>query len=524
MTMRMISKGLWLVVAVGAVIALILTDAAHAQKKTLVVALNQDPDILDPTLARTYVGRIIFSQMCEKLYEIDENLRIHPQLAADMPAIGDGGRTVTIKLRSGVKFNDGTRMDAESVKLSLDRHRTLKGSNRASELAPVEAVEVVDPLTVRLRLKAPYSPLVAQLTDRAGMPLSPTAVNKLGDKFGTAPVCVGPWQFAERVAQDRIVVEKSAHYFDPAQAKFDKIVFRIIPDDNVRLANLRSGDIDVMHQVSPTDATAIKREGRFEMTNVTGLGYQGITINLRNKTGKQNPPGDLGTPLGNDPRVREAFDYSIDREALNQVAWEGQYTPGCTPVSPVSPFYDKSRKCPVRDVARAKKLLADAGLAGGYSFEMTVVNDPQQRRVGEVIQQMAREVGFNITLRAQEFASALTDNDDGKFQSFLIGWSGRVDPDGNIHQVQTCRRGDSGSLNTTHACDERIDALLNKAREVTDLNQRRALYREAIDLFTARRNLIYIYHLNYIVAFPKNLKGYKAVPDGLIRIKGTAWN
>src|SRR2546422_503913 len=487
-TMRRIPKGLWLIV--GALAALMPTDAAQAQKKTLIVALNQDPDILDPTLARTYVGRIIFSQMCEKLYEIDENLRIHPQLAADMPAVSDGGRTVTIKLRSGVKFNDGTRMDAESVKLSLDRHRTLKGSNRASELAPVEAVEVVDPLTVRLRLKAPYSPLVAQLTDRAGMPLSPTAVNKLGDKFGTAPVCVGPWQFAERVAQDRIVVEKSAHYFDPAQAKFDKIVFRIIPDDNVRLANLRSGDIDVMHQVSPTDATAIKREGRFEMTNVTGLGYQGITINLRNKTGKQNPPGDLGTPLANDPRVREAFDYSIDREALNQVAWEGQYTPGCTPVSPVSPFYDKSRKCPVRDVARAKKLLADAGLAGGYSFEMTVVNDPQQRRVGGRVQQKAPAGGLHINPPAQEVAPALTDNDDGKFQSFLIGWSGRVDPDGNIHQFQTCRRGDSGSLNTTHACDERIDALLNKAREATDLNQRRGLYREAIDLFTARRNII----------------------------------
>ena len=188
--MRTIMKGLGLLV--GALVALTLPDAALAQKKTLIVALNQDPDLLDPTLARTYVGRIIFSQMCEKLYEIDENLRIHPQLAADMPAISDGGRTVTIKLRAGVKFNDGTPMDAESVRFSLDRHRTLKGSNRASELAPVEAVEVVDPLTVRLRLKAPYSPLVAQLTDRAGMPLSPTAVNKLGDKFGTAPVCVGP--------------------------------------------------------------------------------------------------------------------------------------------------------------------------------------------------------------------------------------------------------------------------------------------------------------------------------------------
>src|SRR5262245_34769727 len=319
--MRRITRGL--VLAVTALVALGLVDAAHAQKKTLVVALNQDPDLLDPTLARTYVGRIIFSHICEKLYEIDANLKIHPQLAAEMPAISDGGRTVTIKLRPGVKFNDGTPMDAESVKFSLDRHRTLKGSNRASELAPVEAVEVADLRTVRLRLKAPAAPLLAQLTDRAGMPVSPAAVNKLGDKFGTAPVCVGPWQFAERVAQDRIVVEKSPHYFDPGQAKFDKIIFRIIPDDNVRLANLRSGDVDVMQQVSPTDATAIKREARFELSNVTGLGYDGVTINLRNKTGKLNPPGDLGTPLANDPRVREALELSIDREALNQVAWDG---------------------------------------------------------------------------------------------------------------------------------------------------------------------------------------------------------
>jgi peptide/nickel transport system substrate-binding protein len=517
--MKGIGNAVWIAVAALAVLAL-GAGPAHAQKKTLVVALNQDPDILDPTLSRTYVGRIVFSQMCEKLYEIDEGLHIAPQLAADMPVIGDGGRSVTIKLRAGVKFNDGTPMDAEAVKFSLDRHRSMKGSNRASELAPVEAVEVVDPHTVRLRLKAPFSPLLAQLTDRAGMPVSPAAVKKLGDKFGTAPVCVGPWQFVERVPQDRIVVEKSPHYFDPVQAKFDRIVFRIIPDDNVRLANLRSGDIDIMHQVSPTDATALKKEGRFHVSNVTGLGYQGITINLRNKTGKQNPPGDLGTPLANDPRVREAFDLSIDREALNQVAWDGLFTPGCTPIPPVSVYFDKSYKCPARDVARAKKLLAEAGLAGGYAFEMTIVNNPRERRVGEVIQQMAREAGFTVTLRPQEFASSLKDSDDGKLQAFLIGWSGRVDPDGNIHQNQTCK----GSLNATHACDPRIDALLNRAREVSDVAQRRGLYREAEDLFIPRRNIIYLYHPSYLVAFPKNFHGYKAVPDGLIRVKGTSWN
>jgi peptide/nickel transport system substrate-binding protein len=493
---------------------------AEAQKKTLVIALNQDPDILDPTLSRTYVGRIIYAHMCEKLYEIDENLKIFPQLAADLPAFGDGGKTVTIKLRAGVKFNDGTPLNAEAVKFSLDRHRELKGSSRRSELDHVNAVEVVDPLTVRLRLKAPFSPLTAILADRAGMPISPTQAKKLDDKFGTAPVCVGPWAFAERVAQDRIVLDRSPHYFDPSQAKFDRLVFRIIPDDNVRLANLRSGDIDFMHQVVPTDAANLKKEGKLEVSSVTGVAYTGITINLRNKDGKPpKPAGDLGTPLANDPRVREALELSIDRDALNQVVWEGQYTVGCTPISPVSPFHDKSRKCPARDVVRAKKLLADAGLGQGYSFELTVQNQPPDRRMGEVIQGMAKEAGFNITIRPSEFASALNDDDAGKLQAFLVGWSGRVDPDANIHQFHTCQ----GSLNTTHACDEATDALLTRAREVSDPTQRAQLYREAGDKFLARRNLIYLYHANYITAFPKSLKGYKAVPDGLIRIKGTAW-
>src|SRR5499426_1811642 len=264
------------VFAMAALGLLLSAEPALAQKKTLVVALNEDPDLLDPTLARTYVGRIIFEQMCEKLYEIDENLKIFPQLAADLPAFSDGGKTVTIKLRPGVKFNDGTPMNAEAVRFSLDRHLHMKGSNRRSEIDPITAVEVVDPLTVRLRLKAPFAPLVAALADRAGMPVSPAQANKLGEKFGTAPVCVGPWTFVERVPQDRIVLEKSAHYFEPGQARFDKLIFRIIPDDNVRLANLRSGDIDVMHMVAPTDAASLKKEGRFEVASVTGIGYNGI--------------------------------------------------------------------------------------------------------------------------------------------------------------------------------------------------------------------------------------------------------
>ena len=151
---------------------------------------------------------------------------------------------------------------------------------------------------------------------------------------------------------------------------------------------------------------------------------------------------------------------------------------------------------------------------------MMVVNNPQQRRVGEVIQGMAKEAGFNISLRPQEFASALTDSDDGKHQAFLIGWSGRVDPDGNIHQGQTCK----GSLNATLACDERIDALLNKAREVTDVDQRRGLYREAIDLIApAAQHRSTSTTRTTSWPTPRTSRATRAIPDGLMRIKGTTW-
>src|SRR5262249_57910378 len=167
--------------------------------------------------------------------------------------------------------------------------------------------------------KAASSPITAILADRAGMQVSRARAKKLDDKFGTAPVCVGPWAFAERVAQDRIVLEKSTHYFDPSQAKFDRLVFRIITDDNVRLANLRSGDIDFMHLVNPTHASSLRKEAKFEVASVPGIGYSAFNINLKNKNGKPPAaPGDLGTPLAKDQRVREAVELTIDVEVQSK--------------------------------------------------------------------------------------------------------------------------------------------------------------------------------------------------------------
>jgi peptide/nickel transport system substrate-binding protein len=247
-----------------------------------------------------------------------------------------------------------------------------------------------------------------------------------------------------------------------------------------------------------------------------GLGYQGITVNFANKSGKTNPPEQLKTALASNAKVREAFELSIDRDALNQVAFDGRFTADCTPLPPASPYYPKGLSCPKRDVAKAKQLLAEAGYSGGVKIELMTINNPVQNRVAQIVQGMASEAGFEVSIRSMEFASSLADADAGKYDAFLIGWSGLGDPDVNIHQMQTCK----GSLNVTLACSPDIDGLLDKARETGDLQQRQTLYKQAIGKFIDRRNIIYLYHLTYIVAFKSSITGYVATPDGLIRLKG----
>src|SRR5262249_2989455 len=187
--------------AAAAAMALALACETTAAQTTLRIGLAEDPDILDPTLARTYVGRIVFASFCDKLFDIDEKLNVVPQLALSHETSADG-KAVTIKLRPGVKFHDGEPLDAEAAKYSLERHLTMQGSFRKPEIAALDHVEVVDPLTIRMVLKNPFSPLISQLTDRSGMMVSPKAAKAAGDKFGLNPVCAGPYKFVERVQQD----------------------------------------------------------------------------------------------------------------------------------------------------------------------------------------------------------------------------------------------------------------------------------------------------------------------------------
>ena len=491
--------------AVAAVL-LISTASAFAET-TLRIGLAEDPDILDPTLARTYVGRIVFASFCDKLFDIDEHLNIVPQLALSYDTSADG-KAVTIKLRPNVKFQDGEPFDAEAAKFSLERHLTFPGSFRKPELASLDHVEVVDPLTIKLVLKSPFSPLIAQLTDRAGMMVSPKAAKAEGDKFGLHPVCAGPYKFVERVQQDRIVFEKFADYWNKDNVFIDKIVFLPIVDATVRLATLKSGGLDLIERVLATDIKDVRSDHNLKLSTAIELGYQGITLNIGHDKNKG--------PLSQSAKVRQALDLSIDRAAINQAIFNGAFKPGNQWVNPDHPYYQKAFPIRGRDVEKAKALLKEAGVKPPVAVDFMVPKGDETEAVAQVVQSMAADAGFDMKIRVTEFATSLKQAEAGDFQAFMLAWSGRIDPDGNSYVFLHSKapQNYSGWVNPD------ADKALDDARLVSDMAKRKAIYEKLTKLEMEDEPILYLYHRRILIAHSNKLEGYKQMPDGLVRVVG----
>jgi peptide/nickel transport system substrate-binding protein len=490
----------------AAALLLSLTAGALAQT-TLRIGLAEDPDILDPTMGRTYVGRIVFASFCDKLFDIDDKLNIVPQLALSHETSADG-KEMTIRLRPGVKFHDGEPFDAEAAKFSIERHMNFPGSFRKPELATVDHVDVVDPLTIKLVLKTPFSPLIAQLTDRAGMMVSPKAAKEAGDRFGLKPVCAGPYKFVERVQQDRIVGEKFAGYWNKDNVFIDRVVYLPIVDATVRLANLKSGGLDLIERVLATDIKDVRSDSRLKLSTALELGYFGITINIGNDKNKG--------ALSQSEKVRQALDLSIDREAITQVVFNGEFVPGNQWVSPEHPYYQKAFPVQKRDLAKAKALLKEAGVALPVSVDFMVPKGAENEAVAQVIQSMAAEAGFDLKIRLIEFATSFKQAQAGEFQAFLIGWSGRIDPDGNSYVfLHTKAPQNDGGYSSPEA-----DKALEDARLITDAAQRKAIYEKLTKTVLSDVPLIYLYHRKLLIAHTTKLEGYKQMPDGLVRVIG----
>ena len=279
-------------------------------------------------------------------------------------------------------------------------------------------------------------------------------------------MCSGPFRFVERIAQDRIVLERFPNYWNKGQIHFDRIVYQPIVDATVRLANLRSGQLDFIERLAPSDvpqpagATAASRSPRSSRSATRASPSTSARATWRRRTRSARTP-----------RVREAFELSLDREAIVKVAMEGEAQAGNQWVAPSNRYYGKSAPMPKRNVERAKQLLKEAGVPNP-SFTLMTPTTSDAQRIAQVVQAMAKEAGFDVKIQSTEFATSLNLADKGQFEAYVLAWSGRADPDGNLHTMLACK----GPTNYAGYCKEDVEALINESRTSLDPAQRAAAY------------------------------------------------
>jgi peptide/nickel transport system substrate-binding protein len=484
-------------------VSVLLTQAAMAQ--TIKIGLNDDPDQLDPALSRAASGRTVLTTFCGKLFDVSPDLKIIPMLATGFEWSGDS-KALLVKLRTGLKFDDGETLDADAVKYNIDRNLTIPGSLRKSELLGVTSVDVVDPLTVRFNLANPNATLPSVLADRAGMMVSPKAGKALGENLGSNPSCSGPFKFVSRVAQGRMIFEKNPGYFDADKVSIQRVEFLAVNDSTVRLANLQSGQFDMIANVSPTDLETIKKDSRLKLAVAPDLGFGYIQFNIN--------AGPRSEVL-KDPRLREAIDLSIDREALVKVAFDNNFIAGNQYVGPTSFAFMKDVPVLKRDVAKAKELLKAAGKPN-LTFKLITRPDRDFQIPAQIIQAMLKESGIDMVIDTQENVTGLANGAKGDFEALFSFWSGRVDPDGNVALYAHTQ----GSANSSKYSDPEMDKLIIQGRQETDQAKRAQIYRQIQQKMLKDRPLISVWYRQIFIAHSAKVQGFVGHSDSLMRLVG----
>ena len=486
--------------------ALTLTAGA-ASAATLRIGMQDDPDTLDPAQSTAYITQMVMESMCDRLIDLNEKGAYAPMLATGWELSPDGS-ALTLKLREDATFQNGEPFDADTIIWNTARYKDINRSRHVAEGKPISRLVAVDPHTVRIEMDKPYAPMLSVLSSWYGLMLAPKATDAAGKNAGAHPVCVGPYAFERQVAQDRIVLRHFANYWDPKVQGVDEIQYLTIPDANIRLTNLRAHQLDIVERPAPTDLPAVRADPHLRLQRTPSFGFRLMTFNLNHGPMSNNP-------FGKDPRVREAFELSIDRDIINRVVFNGENTPDNQTEAPESPFYDPDVPLPHRDVARAKALLAEAGTPHP-SITIMVPNNPTDAQLGEVMQSMAAEAGFDIKVLMQEPMALYSAADRGDFQMIYNMWSGRPDPDQNLSIWLAC----DGFLNRGQYCNPDMDKTLAAAAATSDQAERIRLYRKVVEIYHRDRPFLFLYNYTWFWVTSDKVQGFVPYPDGLIRTKG----
>lgn len=469
------------------------------------VGLNSDAVTMDPLLSTALVDRQVMLNIYDTLVKVDAQNNIQPDLATSWQYTTPTELVFT--LRTDVKFTDGTPFDATAVKFNIDRILTTPSSPRLSEISTVKSVDVIDSSHVRFNLKKPFSPLLAALTDRAGMMLSPTAVQKLGKGLANAPTNAGsgPFMFQEWVKGDHLTIVRNPHYWQKdaqgnALPYLQSITYHGITNGTVEFNNLQTDNIDVADSVDPNDVAQVKSNPNLVYRQIPGLSFYGIELNVS------------VAPLNN-VHVRRAVAWGVNRAEILNTVNKGVGVIAQGPLSPGSWAYSSSFAPFNYNINQAKAELQQAGMSQGVTFTLlTVSGSPLATQQAQFIQSELQPAGIKVNIQEETFATLLTDTQTHHFQAAALGWSGRPDPDGNMYSWFHTGGGNNNMLYS----NTQVDALLDAARTSTDQATRAQDYVQAQAQIVQDASYVFLYHGVSIQASSTKVKNFLVLPTTIM--------
>ena len=470
---------------------------------TLTVGFASDIKTLDPVFSIEFTERQVLYLVFDTLVKLDTDFSIRPELAKSWEIQKDGTRVV-LHLREGVKFQDGTAFDAAAVKWNIDRRLDpeVKSPQKGGLESVLTSVEVVDPATVAFNLKQPFPGLLGMLGQREGFMVSPTAVQKAGADFGSKPVGTGAFLFKEWVRGNHITVERNPDYWDREKPYLDRVVFQDIGGSVVGVQRLVTGEVDFVSELSPQDVRQI--EGRSDIR--LDPDPVGRWISLQWQVDK---------PPFNNPALRQAIAHAIDRKRVVDILTGGkaQIAEGSTPKGLW--WFDPALKSYDYNPGKAKELLSQAGYPNGLDLTMAAPTVTMFQQLDQLLQEQLKAIGINVTLEPAPVSDWYARVVQQKINFTPQRWSQRPDPDGLFYILFHSK----GYANSTNYKNPELDALLDKARALTDTEARKPLYRQTQEIMT--RDLPYVplfFSLEY-AALWSNVQGYLWIPDEIPRFR-----
>ncbi|MGM0899535.1 MAG: ABC transporter substrate-binding protein [Bacillota bacterium] len=431
------------------------TETSEPKKGgSIAVAYDSDVSNYDPILGNSGNDHSLLYPVYDTLVNYNDELEPEAGLAESWETPDE--KTIVLHLREGVTFHDGTPFDAEAVKFNLDRVRSEESN--ISDLASVDSVEVVDAHTVNLHLKQPDSSIILALSDRSGMMVSPSAVEKFGADFGQNPVGAGPFKMVNWVRNGEIQLEAYENYWQEGLPYLDSINVKIMPDENTRLNSLKSGQVQFYWNVSPDNTQVLKNDQSIALDTKMKVAFYNIYLNTA------MAPFDK-------KEVRQAFQHAINREALVEALTFGEGE-AAYQAFPKDYWASNPEITIPYDPEKSKELLKTAGVEN-VSFDMFVPSAPFYLRIGEAIKGQVKEAGFDINIEPMELTKgvALYFNEK-QIPSNLTAWTGRPDPQQTVNLLLS---GD-GFYNAGGQTTEEIEDLISKAASSYDQEERAELY------------------------------------------------